>query len=371
MRKFLSLMVLTSLLLTLFACEGLFTSSKTYSVTFNTNGGTAVDVMTVEANQSFIPLQVTTKEGYIFSGWYLDTNLLYPMAFNAGVNSNTILYAKWDQIALSELEIRAIIDAILGDQELMIADQETITNLVTELVTSGEVIDEARIIDAILSNIDVVQLFEAHVTVMLEQAKESVVMVETYQGSLVDGGGSGVIYKKVGNTYYVLTNEHVVSGYTSNQISLTLFTALGEVKINRNQVTLRGVSVLHDMAVLTFTSTQNFRVIELGSKESLKVGQMVYAIGSPLDLPNSVSMGIISKIDRPMTDDYGMDTIMIQHTAPINPGSSGGALINIYGHLIGLNDMSYVDEYVGEGIEGLHFAIQIDILRSILPSLEN
>jgi uncharacterized repeat protein (TIGR02543 family) len=371
MRKILSLMVLSTLLLTLFACEGLFASEETYSVTFNTNGGTPVDVMTVKANQSFIPLQVTTKEGYIFSGWYLDANLMYPMAFNAGVDANTILYAKWDQIALSESEIRAIIDAILGDQELMIADQQAITNLVTTLISSGEVIDEASIIAAILTNIDVVALFEAHVSTMLEQAKQSVVMIETYQGSQVDGGGSGVIYKKVGNTYYVLTNEHVVSGYLSNQISLTIFTPQGEVKINRNQVTLKGVSVLHDMAVLTFTSTQNFRVIEMGSKASLKVGQMVYAIGSPLDLPNSVSMGIISKIDRPMSDDYGMDTIMIQHTAPINPGNSGGALVDIYGKLIGLNDMSYVDEYIGEGIEGLHFAIQIDILLSIIPTLEN
>ena len=61
---------------------------------------------------------------------------------------------------------------------------------------------------------------------------------------------------------------------------------------------------------------------------------------------------------------------MIQHTAPINPGNSGGALVDANGNLIGINSMSYVDEFVGEGIEGIHFAIQIDIILSNIDSLE-
>jgi serine protease Do len=81
-------------------------------------------------------------------------------------------------------------------------------------------------------------------------------------------------------------------------------------------------------------------------------------------------MGVISAVDRPMWDNDGMDTIMVQHTAAINPGNSGGALVNSYGELIGINDMSYVDEYTGEGIEGLHFAIQIDIVIQMMTALE-
>jgi serine protease Do len=71
-----------------------------------------------------------------------------------------------------------------------------------------------------------------------------------------------------------------------------------------------------------------------------------------------------------MADDYGLNTLTIQHTAPINPGNSGGALVDIYGRLVGINALSYVDETVGEGIEGLHFAIQIDVIKSVLDGLE-
>lgn len=124
------------------------------------------------------------------------------------------------------------------------------------------------------------------------------------------------------------------------------------------------------MAVLRFDSNENFRVIEWGTKHSLKVGQIVFSIGSPLDLPNTASMGVISAYNRKMTDSFGMDTTTIQHTASINPGSSGGALVNIHGQFIGLNTMSYVNASIGEGINSLHFAVQVDILSQMIPSLE-
>ncbi|MDO9628736.1 MAG: trypsin-like peptidase domain-containing protein [Acholeplasmataceae bacterium] len=372
MKKVLSVFVLISIGLVLNGC-GLFESQDgPYKVTFNSNGGTLVEPMNVEAFQPFLPNEVPIKDGYTFGGWYLDSNFYYPMSFNAGTNEKLTLYAKWIEAttSLTEAQIRGIIDSILLDEDLMIADEETIISIVNQLILSNELIDEQAVIAAVLSNINVVELFEAHVTSMIDDVRQSVVMIDTYSGSQVDGGGSGIIYKKVGSTYYVLTNEHVVAGYTSSQLAVTIFNKTGDVKINKGSVTIKGVSIAHDMAVITFTSAQNLRVIEFGTKESLKVAQMVFAIGSPLDLPNSVTMGVISHINRPMEDDEGMDTITIQHTATINPGNSGGALVNIYGKLVGLNNMSYVDEYVGEGIEGLHFAIQIDIITQMLPQLE-
>ncbi|MBU1142897.1 MAG: trypsin-like peptidase domain-containing protein [Firmicutes bacterium] len=372
MKKMLYILILLSIGLILTGCELIESSDGPFTVSFNSNGGTLVEPMDVEAFDPFLPSEVPLKDGYTFGGWYLDANFYYPMSFNAGTNEELTLYAKWLPIenSLTEVEIRAIIDSILLDEDFMIADEETISNIVMDLIDSNALIDEAAVIQAVLSNIDVVALFEAHVTEMIADVRQSVVMIDTYDGASIDGGGSGIIYKKVGSTYYVLTNEHVVAGYNSNELAITIFNQAGEVKINKGSVTIKGVSVLHDMAVVTFTSAQNLRVIEFGTKESLKVAQMVFAIGSPLDLPNGVTMGVISHIDRPMEDDYGMNTITIQHTAAINPGNSGGALVDIYGKLVGLNNMSYVDEYVGEGIEGLHFAIQIDIVSQIIPTLE-
>ena len=360
------------MILFLSSCDLVTSNDGPYTVDFNSNGGSEVVSLKVDAFDPFLPASVPTRDGYIFAGWYIDETLLYPMAFNTGTNESLTLYAKWISEAetLSEAAIRAIIEDILADDELILTDETTIESIVTELLESGGGVDEEAVIAAVLANIDVVEAFEQKITTMLDEVKQSVVMVETSSGGSVDGGGSGVIYKKVGNTYYVLTNEHVVNGYTSSNLSITIFTETGELTIPKGSVALRGTSLEHDMAVLTFTSTSEFRVIEMGTKASLRVGQFVFAIGSPLDLPNTISMGVISAIDREMWDDYGMDTVTIQHTASINPGNSGGALVDANGLFIGLNNMSYVDEVVGEGIEGLHFAIQIDIILANIDSLE-
>lgn len=372
MKHFIKLTLIFTIILFLSSCDLVTSEDGPYQISFNSNGGTEVQSLTVDAFDPFLPHSIPTKDGYIFSGWYIDENLLYPMAFNAGTNESLTLYAKWTSVAesLSEDAIRNLISEILDDEELILTDEATIEGIVTELLESGNTVDVDAVVAQVLANLDVVLAFEQKITTMLSEVQQSVVMVETYSGGSVDGGGSGVIYKRVGNTYYVLTNEHVVSGYTSSNFSITIFTESGEVVIPKGSITLRGKSLEHDMAVLTFTSTSNFRVIEMGTKSSLRVGQFVFAIGSPLDLPNTSTLGVISAIDREMWDDYGMDTITIQHTAPINPGNSGGALVDANGKFVGLNNMSYVDEVVGEGIEGLHFAIQIDIVLANLSSLE-
>jgi uncharacterized repeat protein (TIGR02543 family) len=361
MKKLLLAVSFVLLSITLYGCN-LESTDGPFTVTFDSMGGSNVTSLTVEANELFLPPQVPTKDGYLFAGWYLDSNYLYQVSFSSGTAGNITLYAKWVTASesLDEAAIRAIIEEVLSEGITEYLDSEQIENLINALLSSGELIDSET----------VVGLFESHVTEMIDRVRQSVVMIDTYDGNQIDGGGSGILYKKVGNTYYVLTNEHVVSGYLSSEFAITIFTSTGEIRIPKGSVTLRGKSLANDMAILIFTSTANLPLIEIGTRASMHVGAMVFAIGSPLDLPNTVTMGIISHLDREMSDDYGMDTLTVQHSAAINPGNSGGALVDIYGRLIGLNNMSYVDEYVGEGIEGLHFAIQIDRVMSIITSLE-
>lgn len=372
MKKAISLVLILILIISLSGCAGFESSDGPFDVIFDSQGGSAVDTMEIDALESFFPATVPTKTGYIFAGWFLDPNGLYPMAFNAGIVSDITLYAKWiEHEVLTEAEIRAIIDSILSEENLVIPDEQTITQIIEDLVSSGSIIDEAAIAQSVFENINVIEQFETQIITMLQDVKQSVVMIDCYNGSMLESGGSGVIYKKVGNTYYVLTNEHVVDGYSTGDFRITIFKSSGDVVIAKSNPILRGTSLDHDMAVITFTSAQAFRVIDFGNMNDIRVGQLVFAIGSPLDLPNTATMGMISMMNRPMTDEFGMDTTTIQHTAPINPGNSGGALVNIYGEMIGLNNMSYVDETVGEGIEGLHFAIQLDILIAMIPSLES
>jgi len=332
MKHILRISLLLLLSLTLASCDLFVSNDGPFEITFDSNGGSEVETMIVKQFDSFLPGSVPVREGYVFAGWYIDEDLYYPMSFQTGTNKPLTLYAKWIQV--------------------------------------GSSVDQQAIIDQILASLDLMTLIEGHVVDMLNDVEQSVVMIDTYQGFVLDGGGSGVIYKKEGNTYYVLTNEHVVHGYNSGEFIITIFTPSGEVTIPRSAITLRGSTVVHDLAVLSFTSTESFEVIEFAQKSDLHVGEFVFAIGSPLDLPNTQTIGIISALDREMADDLGMDTVTTQHTAPINPGNSGGALVDIYGKLVGINTMSYVDETVGEGIGGLHFAIQIDIILQVIDSLE-
>ena len=413
MKRIFILVTILSLGLLLASCSNkpVYAENGPFTVTFDSLGGSEVVELEVEKQTFFLPSSIPTKDGFIFGGWYLDANYYYPMAFSAGVTSNIVLYAKW--ISPSELsgeDIASIVSAILTERGYDLTMSELITSLeeliVPSLLSDDDVkqvvadairdinlslspedlstlvdylMDNEALMSTILSNIQVAEMFENHITSLLNDVSQSVVMIDTYDGSELVSGGSGVIYKRDGNNYYVLTNEHVVydyeygNYYSNNEFAITIFHENGDKYIARSSSNIRllGKSVAHDLAIIRFTSTENFRVIDMGSYDSLKVGQIVFAIGSPLDLPNTSSMGIISQFDREQYDDYGMDTITIQHTAPINPGNSGGALINLNGELIGINNMSYVDMEIGEGIEGLHFAIQINILMQMIPILEN
>lgn len=340
------------------------------TVTFDEMGGSEIDDLVVQRRTMFTPEQVPTKEGYVFDGWYLDDACMYEASFSTGFNDDVTLYAKWlDETNLYDIEdVRAIINDILDVEHLTIADQQTVEGIVTDIITSGDYIDEQSLVDLVLAELDIVDLLDAHISEMLSVVRQSVVFIEassTFSGAT----GSGIIFNHIGNNYYVLTNNHVVEGF--NNFTITIFDDSGEVTIQRFFVDLVQTSMTHDLAVLRFTSTGQFNLLPLGQVNDLAVGQMVFAVGSPLDLPDSTTMGIISAIDRPMTytdEDSNTNTISIQHDAAISPGNSGGALVNIYGELIGINFLSYVDEEVGEGVEGLHFAIQIDIVRQMLTT---
>ncbi len=346
----------------------LFTSTVT--LTFDEMGGTEIDDLEVDQNTTIIPSEVPTKEGYVFDGWYLDEDYLYEASFTAGIHSNLTVYAKWvEEGSIYTLDdVRAIIDNILSEDTLTIADQTTIEGIVTDILTSDDYIDEQSIIDLVLEEIDVMEIFNTHTANMLAEAAQSVVYIETSTFGSV-ASGSGVIFLHTGSYYYVLTNYHVVEGY--NQFDIVIFDGQREVNISRFYVDLIETSQTHDLAVLRFIADGDYPTMPLGDVDEIEVGQLVYSIGSPLDLLNTSTMGMISAINRPMTyvdETSNTNTTTIQHDAAISPGNSGGALVNIYGELIGVNFLSYVDDTVGEGVEGLHFAIQIDIVKDQLAA---
>ncbi len=180
------------------------------------------------------------------------------------------------------------------------------------------------------------------------------------------GTGSGVIYKKDGDYAYIVTNQHVVAQADAVEIVLNDDTHL--------EAELIGSDLFTDLAVLRVDADKVGEPIELGSSETLKVGEPVIAIGNPLGhmFAGSVTQGIISGKQRTIPMDFNNDgrpdwqAEVLQTDAAINPGNSGGALINIKGQLIGINSMK-INQTIAQGIG---FAIPIDIAKPIIAELE-
>ena len=176
--------------------------------------------------------------------------------------------------------------------------------------------------------------------------------------------GSGVIYKKSGNSAYVVTNNHVVKGSNALQVILS-----NGKKVNADLV---GADSATDLAVLKINAANVKTVASFGNSNSIVPGQDVLAIGSPMgsEYANTVTKGIISAKDRTLkagTD--GTLTSVIQTDAAINSGNSGGPLINMAGQVIGINSMKLASDTQGSSVEGIGFAIPSNEVVTIINQL--
>ena len=167
------------------------------------------------------------------------------------------------------------------------------------------------------------------------------------------GLGSGVLVSPDG---YLLTNQHVVDG--ADDIEVTLSDG------RSSSATLVGTDADSDLALLKIT-LDNVPVIPFGDISQVSVGDPVLAIGNPFNVGETVTSGIVSALDR---NQLGLSTIenFIQTDAAINPGSSGGALVDADGRLVGINTAIYSRS---GGSIGIGFAIPVDIAREVMDSL--
>lgn len=193
---------------------------------------------------------------------------------------------------------------------------------------------------------------------IVEDASESIVGIVNYQQqngmgasqAAQAGTGSGVLFKKEGDSAYIITNNHVIEG--ASKIEVSLYD--GE----KTDAELIGADPLTDLAVLKIDGKYADNLLEVGDSSALRAGEQVIAIGNPLglDLSRTVTQGIVSAVDRtiPVQTSAGESELnVIQTDAAINPGNSGGALLNSKGELIGINSAKISNS----GVEGLGFAI--------------
>ncbi len=184
------------------------------------------------------------------------------------------------------------------------------------------------------------------------QVKNAVVKIDVYkttQGKLTRAGsGSGFIFSSDG---LIFTNSHVVHGAERIMVSL----------LNENEIeaTLIGQDPDTDLAVLKIYS-QGYSVSRLGDADQLQIGQFVIAIGNPLGFQHTVTAGVVSALGRTLRSQNGMlvDHV-IQSDAALNPGNSGGPLINTHGEVVGVNTA------IIQGAHGLSFSVNINTAKEI------
>ncbi len=170
------------------------------------------------------------------------------------------------------------------------------------------------------------------------------------------GLGSGVIVRKTGNTYYVLTNNHVAGEATKISVKLNDERSF--------EAKLVGTDERIDIALVSFETKDNLPVAKLGDSDKVKAGDICMAFGAPLGYSQSVTQGIVSATGR---SESSMSSISdyIQTDAAINQGNSGGPLVNIYREVIGIN--TWIASSSG-GSVGLGFAIPINNIKNAIDA---
>ncbi|HKF36568.1 MAG TPA: trypsin-like peptidase domain-containing protein [Ktedonobacteraceae bacterium] len=180
--------------------------------------------------------------------------------------------------------------------------------------------------------------------------------VTTAQGEQV---GSGVIIDTKGD---IVTNNHVVSGEES--IEAVLYNGSTE------QAQLVGTVAADDLAVVRIQPFAHMTVAQIGDSSRLVVGQEVLAIGNPLGITETATKGIVSALNRSVTESTGVTiSNAIQTDAAVNPGNSGGALINLQGQLVGIPTLTAVNTESNTTANGVSFAIPSNLVETVVNQI--
>lgn len=207
------------------------------------------------------------------------------------------------------------------------------------------------------SDVELLDAYSKAVITVVEAVGPAVVSVSVKKPSSTGepaqaGAGSGVVFAPDG---YILTNDHVVQNSQWLQVSLQDGSTLA--------ATLVGTDPATDLAVIR-AGGSGLPYATMGDSSALRVGQLVIAIGNPFGFQSTVSTGVVSALGRALRSQQGqLIENIIQHTAPLNPGNSGGPLVDSRGRIVGINTAIIVMA------QGIGFSIPSDTARWVVSQL--
>jgi len=210
---------------------------------------------------------------------------------------------------------------------------------------------------AVPDDADLLDAYSQAVTTVVDRVGPAVVSIHSGKkvqgpGGELQGSGSGVAITPDG---YILTNSHVVDGAAKIQILLTDGSSVEANVVGQDPAT--------DLALI-HAHGADFPHADLAIGNALRVGQLVIAMGNPLGFHASVSTGVISALGRALRSQQGqLIESVIQHTAPLNPGNSGGPLLNSHGKITGINTAIIANA------QGIGFAVPAATAAWVLPQL--
>lgn len=243
----------------------------------------------------------------------------------------------------------------LTNNNVNVAPRNNYTKLASETSTMGGVLDLSQAAQSATPSVVYIEASESAQNANRRSQQDPFLGFFGFRQGPKKGTGSGVIISKDG---YIVTNNHVVD--FADEVKVTL-----PAPDNRAfTAKVVGTDAQSDLAVLKISGS-DFPAIQKGSSDNMKIGEWVLAIGNPYDIGTTVTAGIISAKDRKIREDSPLQDF-IQTDAVVNPGNSGGALVDAQGRLIGIN--TAIQTHTGS-YEGYSFAIPISIMNKVTEDI--
>lgn len=221
-------------------------------------------------------------------------------------------------------------------------------------------------VESVVKNITTSELVETSISTSVDKVYSSTVVIVAYKDGKQVSTGTGFVYKKDNNKAYIMTNNHVIDDADEVEVEFN-------DKSERIDAKILGGEVYSDIAVLSIDAKESGNVVEIGDSESLKLGDTIFTVGSPMGVnyKGTVTKGILSGKERMVevslsssSTDYYMNVLQLD--AAVNPGNSGGPLCDVSGKVIGIISLKIVQDEV----EGMGFAIPIEDALEYASAIE-